>query len=275
MGSQEWMDMIDQEIKELQRLIDRKAESQQIAKFKLAYESSQKKKYIIKLEEENAGTRNSNNDDSSSKSQKESSDDSSNVKENQKKTPSPVDSLQSEYHFGHDLHNDFKTLFGAFNRVAKNKLDRTVLSDFASVSFIDSLYEKKSIEFSSQLTDSYHLYYRLFDEKITNLSNKITQFHQTVTAKIDEMDSLTKTLRNRLNKMFISRQMIAKQEKDEEDLSEIISLNESEEIKTSRSDSRLIPSSRSSQLELNNNAQKKFAKTIVIKRSPLMPHPKD
>lgn len=273
-GSQEWMDMIDQEIKELQRLIDRKAEKNQIAKFKVAYESTQKSNLLKKKGiKESKGENSSKNTASSSKIQIYSTSSSILDEElNHIEKNSSTDSLRTEYKFGYDLHNDFTTLFSAFNRVAKNKLDRTVLSDFASVSFIDSLYEKKSVAFSSQLTDSYHLYYRHFDEKITTLSNKIAKFHHDVINKLNEMDSLAKSLQNRLNRMFINRKQNTQ---EEEELTEIINLKgdqESEELSTSRSESKFM---KSSHIELSNDPQKKFAKTIVIKRTPLFPHPDD
>lgn len=271
MGSAEWMQMIDQEIKELQRLIDRKAENQQIAKYMAAY-GSRRKSFFRKIPgtEQNNGSSTTN--DNSQNNQTVNSNNT--IQREDASSTSSKRSSQSVYHFGHDLKNDFTTLFGAFNRVAKNKLDKTILSDFASVSFVDSLYEKKSIAFSSQLTDSYHLYYRLFDDKITNLSNRISEFYQNVINKLDEIDNLTKNLRNRLNRMFMIRRR-HKQQEDEEESFDEIDANEivkTEDLKTSRSESKLIPSSRTSHLELNVDSKKKFAKTIVIKRTPLMAH---
>ena len=187
-GSQEWIDMIDQEIKELHRLLDRKAENHQIKKYKLVY--SQKRRTSF----------------------------SQSTPSQQKDSKSPRSENSQSYRFGQDLSTDFSTLFGAFNRVAKNKLDNTILSDFAGVNFVDTIYCKKNTQFSTQLTQSCQLYYQLIDEKITCLSNKMIEFHDVVIERLDEIDYSTRVLRNRLNKITLGKQQRT-QEKDKEDKS--------------------------------------------------------
>ena len=51
--SNEWVEMIDQEIKELQRLLDRKAEQKQVAKFQAAYTKKKQVQFNKKLQNPN------------------------------------------------------------------------------------------------------------------------------------------------------------------------------------------------------------------------------
>ncbi|OHT11614.1 hypothetical protein TRFO_18874 [Tritrichomonas foetus] len=202
-GSQEWMDMIDQEMKELRRLLDRKAESNQIAKFRIVYEKLRNRSIKSQSSKTSISTTNSS---ASIDSTESGNDDLLKISS----------SLSHGNRFGNDLTTDFSTLFNAFNRVAKRKLDNTILADFANVSFVDSLYQKQSILFSTQLTESYQLYYQLFNEKISSLSNKMQEFHQTVCERLDEIDLITEALQNRLNKMFMSKQQLYQQKESTE-----------------------------------------------------------
>jgi hypothetical protein len=75
-----------------------------------------------------------------------------------------------------ETQHDFTALFSAFNRVARQKLNTTTLAEFAGVPFVDSLYPKRSVQMSVHLTESYTLYYQLFDGKITELEQKTREF---------------------------------------------------------------------------------------------------
>lgn len=155
--------MIEMELKELVRMIDRKADKTQVAKYMAAY-----------------GTKR--------------------IAETQTREQSP----QLGYRFGQDLNTDFTTLFGAFNRVAKQKLDATVLTDFASLKFTDHLYQSKSTQFSAQLTESCALYYRLFDEKVDKMHQQIVEFRQTVEARLAEIKARVKQLNSLVKKLMMN-----------------------------------------------------------------------
>ena len=134
--------MVEFELKELIRIMDRKADKSQIAKYVASYRSK-----TLTHARTNG------------------------------------EAPQLGYRFGQDLNVDFTTLFAAFNRVAKQKLDATVLADFASVQFTDHLYRSKSTQFSAQLTESCALYYRLFDEKVEKMHKQIAEFRQLVNTR--------------------------------------------------------------------------------------------
>jgi hypothetical protein len=101
---------------------------------------------------------------------------------------------QHGYHFGHDLSQDFTTLFGAFNRVARQKLDGSTLADFATVTFVDSVYEKRSIEISAQLTESCCRYYKILDERLESLRGQMKVFGETVEIRMEEVHNRTQKL---------------------------------------------------------------------------------
>ena len=163
-GSREWCEMVEAELKELARIADRKADKSQVSQYLLEYGA-------------------------------------------QKSTPSsPLKNTppQLGYRFGQDLNADFTTLFSAFNRVAKQKLDKSNLSHFASTAFLDSLYQQRSVEFSAELTGSCALYYRLFDERIEQLCQKMQTFRQTVFARLEEINARTRQLSVLVRKLLTS-----------------------------------------------------------------------
>lgn len=175
-GSAEWRDMIEQELKELTRLIDRKADKQQIARYLVAYVTPTLSTGDRRSVRPNIG-----------------------------------------YRFGHDLEADFKTLFGAFNRVARRKMDSSTIADFASVSFVDSMYQRQSVEFSAQLGESCSLYYRLFDEKIENLCVRMHDFRRTVTQRLSEMNSRAQKLTVLVRRLIVNNPALAKIDKTHDD----------------------------------------------------------
>ena len=111
---------------------------------------------------------------------------------------------QLGYRFGQDLTADFTTLFSAFNRVAKQKLDTSNLAYFASTAFLDSLYQQQSVEFSAELTGSCALYYRLFDEKIEHMRQRMQEFRDTVAVRLAEINSRTRRLGSLVRKLLTS-----------------------------------------------------------------------
>lgn len=155
--------MVEAELKELVRMIDRKADKSQMAKYMAAYGTKQ-------------------------------------ITETHTKEESP----QLGYRFGQNLTTDFTTLFGAFNRVAKQKLEATVLADFASLKFTDHLYQSKSTQFSAQLTESCALYYRLFDEKVEKMHQQIVDFRRTVDTRLAEIKVRVKQLNSLVKKLMLN-----------------------------------------------------------------------
>jgi hypothetical protein len=96
--------------------------------------------------------------------------------------------------FGRDLSADFAALFRAFNRMAKHKLDVSTLANFASVTFADSIYERRSTEFSAQLTQSSLLYYQLFDAKIVEMQGRFRDFREAVEVRLEHLQNRIKEL---------------------------------------------------------------------------------
>ena len=211
----EWVEMINQEIKELQRLLDRKAEQKQIAKFQAVYTKDKRVTFQKKLKPEDLNILEES-------ALFLSKDDQTIGNDFGKRNPSTqsTDQKQKVHKFGDDISSDFTTLFSAFNRVAKQKLDHAILTDFYSVALVDSNYQKRSIQFSAQVTESCQLFYQLFDEKITNLSQRIEYFHSTVTQRLNEIDFVTKSLQLRLKRLYTNRRRIANKNNDSDDETE-------------------------------------------------------
>jgi hypothetical protein len=155
-GSAEWRALMEQELKELTQTIDRKADKSQL---------------------ENLG--------SSPPSQSAS--------------PRPWSggaegARQHGCGSGRDLSQDFRTIFGAFNRVARQKLDASTLAGFATVAFVDSVYEKRSIEISAQLTESCCRYYDISDKRIESLRGQMKAFRETVELRLGGLHNRTQKL---------------------------------------------------------------------------------
>ncbi|OHT13725.1 hypothetical protein TRFO_16047 [Tritrichomonas foetus] len=182
-GTREWTDMIEEEIKELQRLIDRKAEKKELLKYKA----------IIKSQCRNITFKNANNETNNM------IDDISSLKDQNNQ------SFEHLYRFGVDLSSDFSMLFGIFNRMVKKKLDNNVISDFASVTFVDLLTEKRSIDFSLHLSDSCNLYRKIFGIRIEKLAKEMKEFHIKVIDKLNEIDHSANVLHQRLNKLSFNK----------------------------------------------------------------------
>lgn len=223
MQNEDWQLMIEQELKELQRLLDRKANHSDLSKYQMMYTYKSTSQPSSPMRTGSGG--------------------------------------QLGYRFGQDLTADFKTLFAAFNRVAKQKLDAVILSDFASVKFIDSLYQKNSVQFSAQLKSSSQLYYEQIELRIMKMRNKFNDFNAVVDARLTEIEASIVRLKSIIHKVFYNRRTILERQ------------NSSRNAQHSARDLH-------STLHLNNDDQgflesysKTFAQTMKMGHKFLLPIP--
>jgi hypothetical protein len=103
--------------------------------------------------------------------------------------------------FGRDLEQDFATVFEAIDRLTKRKLDVEALTDFASVPFVDTLYQRKSVQFSARVAEVSLLYYRLFDAKIKEMHGKLLDFQRSVEERLSITEARTEKLRSILKRL--------------------------------------------------------------------------
>jgi hypothetical protein len=156
-GSTEWRSLLEQELADLLRLLDRKADHLQLSHYRPAV------------------------------------------------PPLPTTAPPARG----DCQTDFATLFSAFNRVARQKLDTSTLSEFAGVPFVDSLYQRRSVHMSAQLTEMCTLYNELFEKRLNVLRDQIREFEVQVLQRVAALNERVGQLQLLLRKLFgpIERQV--------------------------------------------------------------------
>lgn len=100
-----------------------------------------------------------------------------------------------EYVFGENTQLDFDILFSIFNRIAKRKLDAITLAKYSSIVYVDSIYKQMNVEFSSQINETTLFLREQIDTRIRDFRQKIYDFKYEVEAKLDEIEAATSRLR--------------------------------------------------------------------------------
>lgn len=178
MKRKEWIEMVNQELDELQRMSDRKADKKSIQRF-----SIDRKKRTKTVKFQIAKT---------------------------KLTDLYRATFSSEflnYNFGIDLKEDFSNLFSIFNRVAKAKLDHMVLSEFASKQYVDSLFQRTSSNFSTQLKTYTELYFSQIDNRLNEFERKFAIFKANVDFYLTKLEDRIYYCKTQISKMKAKHQI--------------------------------------------------------------------
>ena len=114
------------------------------------------------------------------------------------------------YNFGINLKDDFSNMFSIFNRVAKAKLDNMVLSDYASQHYVDTLFQQASTNFSTQLTTHTELYFAQIDNRLRTFQKKFTIFRANVDFCLTQLEDRIFYCKTQITKMKNRHQLETK-----------------------------------------------------------------
>ena len=180
-----WKIMINEEIKNLRRMLDRKADVSSIE-----YSSSKASPLLL-----------SNH---SSPVTQSSSD------LNLSQFDSIIPEINEITH-GLDLYSNeenFKKIYSAFNRISKRKLDTTVLSQYASISFVDDLYQKTAIQISAQLNETCILFYQQAVNRVDALRLQLKKFQELVDSRLSDINEACFHLERMVHKLSVSKRKV-------------------------------------------------------------------
>lgn len=186
--AQSWKEMILEEVKNLQRMIDRKADNSEFSKinsFKTYQIEKQKHLYSNDMQKRSFNSKKLTNIDSSVPEIQEI------TKELSEKTD-----------------DNFVKVFNAFNRIAKRKLDAAVLSKYAATSFVDDLFQKTSIKISAQLNETCILYYQQAVSRVNTIRQKLRDFKLQVDTRLSEINEACHHIEIMICKLSVAKRNI-------------------------------------------------------------------
>lgn len=157
---QDFIDMIKTELDDLSRLANKKANNQSVEPFLKLYDERTKKPRF-----------------------------------QTKKRNSFLVETPDGYIFGDDILRDFSKLFSFFNRVAKSKLDSTVLTGYADHKYIDGIFEKMCNEFTLHIKQQIEQHYFQITERMEKMERKFVVFYTNVDFLLSKIERRVTSLK--------------------------------------------------------------------------------
>jgi len=165
----EWLEMVQQELHDLNKLLDRKAERIAIEPF---VEQTKKKQTQLKS------------------------------KRSSYTIPLNISQELANHNFGFDIYNDFNVFFQIFGRNARTKLDNISLSDFASIKYVDNVFHKMSIDFSTQLQEFTEIYMSKIDIKMKSFLDRFQVFKLEIESKLADLEGRIIKLQTKMARIY-------------------------------------------------------------------------